>query len=110
MPIPEHRLRSVVFEALRRDFGSQWLGLTQAVAWVATDRGLYPALQDTRIVQIHPADAAPVRALVDELVADGVLSLGIPGGSTGWPRLSLTAAGREVVFAPDDAPDSPDLG
>ena len=50
------------------------------------------------------------RVRMPELVADGVLSLGIPGGSTGWPRLSLTAAGREVVFAPDDAPDSPDLG
>ena len=36
MPIPEERLPDVVLEALRRDFGSQWLGLTQSVAWVAT--------------------------------------------------------------------------
>ena len=49
MPIPEDRFLSVIFEALRRDFGNQWLGLTQSVAWVAVDRGIYPAPHDTRV-------------------------------------------------------------
>jgi hypothetical protein len=97
VPIPEGRLRGVVFGALRRDFGGQWLGLTQAVAWVATERGIYPALNDTRIVQIDPADEPRLRTLVEELMVEGVLELGVPGGAQIWPWLSLTPAGRELV-------------
>ena len=97
MPIPESRFRSVVFEALRRDFGSQWLGLQQAVAWVATEHGIYPALQDTRIVQLDPADEPRLRSTFWQLVAEGVMALGINGGNEQWPWMSLTARGREVV-------------
>jgi hypothetical protein len=98
LQIPEERLRGVVLEALRRDFGGQWVGLTQAVAWVATERGMYPALQDTRIVQLDAADEPPLRACVEELIDEGVLALGIEGRSVAWPWLSLTERGREVVF------------
>ena len=104
MPIPVDRFRSVVFEALRRDFGGQWMGLTQAVAWVATDRGIYPAIQDTRIVQIDPADEPPLRALVDELLEAGVMTLGTNAGNARWPWLSLTPHGRAAVFAPEASP------
>lgn len=61
MAVSADRLRSVVMEALRRDFGSQWLGLTQAVAWVAIERGIYVVPQDTRIVQLDPEDEPPFR-------------------------------------------------
>ncbi len=93
--IPDNALPGVLLAALRRDFGSQWPGLTQAVAWIATERGLYPALNDTRIVQLDAADEPLLRSLVWELIAEGVLSLGVPGGAQSWPWLSLTAAGRE---------------
>lgn len=95
MPIPEARLRRVLLEALGRDFGSQWQGLTQAIAWIATERGIYPARNDTRIVQIDPVDEPRVRILVSELLADGVLTLGVPDGAQTWPWLSLTPTGRE---------------
>ena len=98
MPIPEDRLRDVVIEALRRDFGSQWLGLTQAVAWVAIERGMTPPRVDTRIIQIEPDDEPPVRRLVEELLAEGILTLGMSGGEPRWPWLSLTTKGRETVF------------
>ncbi len=108
MQIPEDRFRSVVLEALRRDFGSQWLGLTQAVAWVAIDRGMYPPPQDTRIIQIDPAAEAALRSHFWELVAEGVMTLGMNGSKEIWPWISLTALGRELVFGgehsllPDD--------
>jgi hypothetical protein len=95
--IPAERLRDVVFEALRRDFGGQWLGLTQAVAWVAIDRGIYPPPHDTRITQIDPEDEPPLRSLLDDLLAEGVISLGIDGRNRTWPWISLTPAGREIV-------------
>jgi hypothetical protein len=98
VPIPQERVRSIVLEALRRDFGNQWVGLTQAVAWVATERGIYPALQDTRIVQLDVADELPLRACVEQLIAEGVLAPGIEGRNEVWPWLSLTAHGRELVF------------
>ncbi len=97
MSIPEAALPDLVFEALGRDFGSQWSGLTQAVAWVATERGIYPALNDTRIVQIDPADEPRVCLFVSELIAGGVLMLGVPNGGQTWPWLSLTPAGHERV-------------
>jgi hypothetical protein len=75
-----------VLEALRRDFGNQWTGLTQAVAWVATERGFYPALQDTRIVQLDAADEVPLRACAEQLIAEGVLALGINGRDRAWAR------------------------
>jgi hypothetical protein len=99
MSIPERRLRAIVLEALRRDVGSQWLGLTQAVAWVAIEAGLYPAPNDTRIVQLEPEDEPGVRGVVDALLAEGVLTLGIEGRNAEWPWLSLTPRGREVVHA-----------
>jgi hypothetical protein len=99
MAIPEHRLRPIVLEALRRDFGSQWPGLTQAVAWVAIDAGVYPAPNDTRIVQLQPEDEPGVRGVVDALLAEGVLALGIEGRDGEWPWLSLTPRGRELVDA-----------
>lgn len=99
MPIPEDRFRSVVFEALRGDFGGQWVGLTQAVAWVATDRGIYPELQDTRILQIDPADEPRLRTLFWQLVEEGVMTLGTNAANARWPWMSLTAHGRAVVFA-----------
>jgi hypothetical protein len=98
VPIPLDRMRDLVFEALHRDFGNQWLGLTQAVAWVATERGVYPALQDTRIVQLEPADEPLLRACVESLLAEGIMSLGIDGRNEAWPWLSLTARGRELVL------------
>ena len=104
MAIPDNRMRDVVFEALRRDFGGQWVGLTQAVAWVATERAMTPPRFDTRIVQIEPADEPRVRALVTELLEEGVLTLGIPGGEAAWPWLSLTPRGREIVFRSDEPP------
>jgi hypothetical protein len=104
MAIPERHLRSVVIEALQRDFGNQWLGVTQAVAWVATDRGLYPALNDTRIVQLAAEDEPGVRGVVDALLEEGVLALGIEGRNERWPWLSLTAHGREVVFGQREPP------
>jgi hypothetical protein len=97
MPIPERRLRAIVLEALRRDFGNQWLGLTQAVAWVAIEGGMYPAPNDTRIVQLQPEDEPHVRAVVDALLAEGVLTRGIEGRNADWPWLSLTPRGRELV-------------
>ena len=97
MAIPERWIRDVVFEALRRDFGHQWLGLTQAVAWVAIERGMTPPRQDTRIVQIEPVDEPAVRRCVEALLADGVLSLGT-GARAEWPWLSLTPRGRALVF------------
>ena len=99
MPIPPDRLRSVVFEALRRDFGGQWIGLTQAVAWVATDRGIYPTLQDTRVVQIDPTDEEPLRELFWQLVEEGIMTLGTHAGNARWPWMSLTEHGRAVVLA-----------
>ena len=110
MPIPEERLPDVVLEALRRDFGSQWLGLTQSVAWVATERGIYPALEDTRIVQLDPADEPQMHRYVSKLLEDGWLALGIEGGENRqWPWLSLTPLGRKAVFGLD-APGSGDRG
>lgn len=106
MPIPEDRFRDVVFEALRRDFGGQWLGLTQAVAWVAVDRGIYPAPHDTRIVQLDPADEPRLRACFWELAEDGVMALGIDGRNEQWPWMSLTPRGRDLVFGQADAPES----
>ena len=97
MAIPADALRDVVFEALRRDFGGQWLGLTQAVAWVAIERGMTPPRQDTRIIQIEPVDEPVVRRYVDQLIGEGVLALGLPGGEARWPWLSLTDAGRALV-------------
>ena len=104
MPIPEDRFRSVVFEALRRDFGSQWLGLQQAVAWVATERGIYPALQDTRIVQLDPSDEPRLRSTFWQLAEEGVMTLGIDGRNEQWPWMSLTALGREVVATGEQSP------
>ncbi|MSQ29560.1 MAG: hypothetical protein EXR68_03620 [Dehalococcoidia bacterium] len=106
--ISEDRFRSVVFEALRRDYGGQWLGLTQAVAWVAIDRGMYPAPQDTRIVQINPADEPRLRSTFWQLVAEGVMTLGTDAGNAGWPWMTLTARGRAVVSRDEHAspPDS----
>jgi hypothetical protein len=97
VPIPESQLREAVVEAVRRDFGHQWLGLTQAVAWVAIERGLYPAPNDTRIVQLAAEDEPRVRGVVDALLQEGVLALGIEGRNEHWPWLSLTVRGREVV-------------
>lgn len=97
VPILEDALPGVLFAALRRDFGNQWPGLTQAVAWIATERGIYPALNDTRIVQLDPLDEPRLRTLVSDLIAEGVLMLGVPGGAPAWPWLSLTVAGRERV-------------
>ena len=87
----------MLLEALRRDFGNQWVGLSQAVAWVATEHGLYPALQDTRIVQLDASDEAPLRACVEQLLAEGVLALGIDGRHAQWPWLSVTEHGQRVV-------------
>ena len=103
MPIPADRLRSVVFEALRRDFGGQWVGLQQAVAWVAINRGLYPSTFDTRIIQIDRADEPRLRSLVEGLIAEGVIRLGIDGSPEQWPWLSLTPLGRELVSVAEDA-------
>jgi hypothetical protein len=97
LPIPQDALRALLFEALRRDFGNQWLGLTQAVAWAATERGYYPPLQDTRIVQLDPADEPALRRAVGGLLAEGVLALGIDGRNAVWPWLSLTERGREAM-------------
>ena len=108
MRIPEDRFRSVVFEALRRDFGSQWIGLQQAVAWVAIDRGMYPAPQDTRIIQIDPADEPRLRSFFWQLVAEGVMTVGMNGGNESWPWMSLTAFGREVVFRQEHSSSSRD--
>lgn len=102
MPIPEQRVRSVVFEALRRDFGGQWRGLTQAVAWVAIERGMNTQPFDTRIVQIDPADEPGVRRCVEELLEQGVLALGAGSSSPVWPWLSVTPAGRQVIDVPPD--------
>jgi hypothetical protein len=99
MPIPERRFRDVVFEALRRDFGNQWVGLTQAVAWVAVERDHYPPPFDTRIVQLDHADEPRLRELVAELLENGTLALGIDGRNQRWPWLSLTPAGRGLVFS-----------
>jgi hypothetical protein len=106
--IPKARLQEVVFEALRRDFGNQWLGLTQAVAWVAIEQGMTPPRQDTRIIQIEPEDEPGVRAYVLELIADGVLTPGIEGGQTDWPWISLTPHGRDVVFQNQDPVPPPE--
>lgn len=103
MPIPEERFRDVVLEALRRDFGGQWRGLSQAVAWVAIERGITPPRQDTRIIQIEPADEPRLRDEVARLLEEGVLTLGLQGGTAAWPWLSLTAAGRALVFRPEGA-------
>ncbi len=100
MPIPDDHLRDVVLEALRRDFGHQWLGLTQAVAWVATERGLYPPRDDTRIVEIDPADEPALRAEVDRLIAAGLLALGVDGRNARWPWLSVTPLGRRAIAPP----------
>ncbi len=97
MTIPARDLPQVTLDALKRDFGSQWLGLTQAVAWVAIERGFTPPRQDTRIIQIEPADEPPLRRYVEQLLEVGVLALGMPGGATVWPWLSLTDHGRELV-------------
>ena len=102
MAVSADRLRSVVMEALRRDFGSQWLGLTQAVAWVAIERGIYVVPQDTRIVQLDPEDEPPLRNCVSELIAEGVLALGMEGSPNEWPWISLTAVGREVLLRERD--------
>ena len=110
MAIPEHRFRDVLFEALRRDFGGQWLGLTQAVAWVAIERGITPPRQDTRIIQIESADEPALRRHVDRLLQEGVLTLGLPGGEAVWPWLSLTALGWERVLRAEQASPTPERG
>jgi hypothetical protein len=107
--IPDARLAEVTAEALRRDFGSQWLGLTQAVAWVAIERGFTPPRQDTRIIQIEPADEPALRRYVDQLLEAGVLALGMRSGAAVWPWLSLTDRGRELVAGGDGLPAPRDL-
>ncbi len=97
MPIPEGAARSVLIEALRRDFGSQWLGLTQAVAWVAAERGYYVLPQDTRILQIDPTDVPVLREHVRQLVAKGLLSLGTADDGATWRSLVVTDGGRAAI-------------
>jgi hypothetical protein len=61
-------------------------------------------------VQLEAEDQPSMRAVVDALLEEGVLALGIEGRNEQWPWLSLTARGRELVglTVPTDAqPDAP---
>ncbi len=101
MPIPPQAFRGVVFEALRRDFGTQWLSFQQQVASVAAEREFAPTPTTNRPARLEVIDADRLRAFFWQLVAQGVLTVGYNDSNAAWPFMALTEFGRIVVAEPD---------
>ena len=98
--IPREAFRGVVFEALRRD-AHQWLALKGSVAAVAAERGFVPAPTGSGQPRLGPRDEAGLRTFVWQLIAQGVMTVGLSESNDAWPFLSVTDLGRSVLEGPE---------
>ncbi len=97
MPIERELLRSCFLEALRRKPQTQFENLKYDVGAVARDRGLAVNPMGGQQVMLKPEDFRGLREITWQLVAEGVVVVGMDNSNESWPWLSLTEYGERYV-------------
>jgi len=97
MPIERELLRSCVLEALRRKPQTQFENLKYDVGPVARERGLSVNEGSGGQVTLNSDDWRGLREITWQLVAEGVLVVGMDNSNESWPFLSLTEYGERYV-------------